>query len=83
MKTQGTTLQIDSPKKPRNRVKPTPFDRYYRGRTRLSAAKFTLSGGKSGSQAPKVLTYERWTVAYQRGTRENSTGIYLGTAPTC
>jgi ribonuclease HI len=46
-------------KNPRNRVKPTPFDRYYRGRTRLSAAKFMPSGDKSGRQAPKGLTYER------------------------
>lgn len=59
VKTQGTTLRIDSPKKPRNWVKPTPFDRYYRGRTRLSTATFMPSGGKSGSQAPKVLTYEK------------------------
>jgi hypothetical protein len=33
VKTQGTTLQIDLPKKPRNLVKPTPFDRCSRGRT--------------------------------------------------
>jgi hypothetical protein len=59
VKTQGTILQIDSPKKPHNRVKLTPFDRYYRGRTRLSAAKSMPSGDKSGGQAPKVLTYGR------------------------
>ena len=40
----GMTLQIDSPKKPRNRGKPTPSDRYYRGRTRLSAAKLSPVG---------------------------------------
>ncbi|KAI2732880.1 hypothetical protein DTO013E5_9601 [Penicillium roqueforti] len=50
----GMMQQIDLLRKPRNRVKPIPSDRYYRERTHPSAVKFMPNGVRSGRKAPKA-----------------------------